>query len=238
MTVWVNGEKVYDFQDRRGFTPEEASFDAMMVKGTNRVLVKCGNRGGPWHSRSPWPMPSDYAFLQGPAAGAFDPESFRAFAQSHKGKPEHGKALFNDLKGLACVKCHAVGGQGGAVGPELTSVGVKYPKDEIITSVLYPSAKISSGYEPVVIALADGRVVTGVVKGETAEALLIDDVDAKHQTIPKSEIDARKLGDVSLMPSGLAEGLSRDDFADLVAYLETLKDKDVNPAKPGGTGGR
>jgi cytochrome c553 len=40
------------------------------------------------------------------------------------------------------------------------------------------------------------------------------------------------------MPSGLAEGLSRQDFADLVAYLETLKDKDVNPAKPAAGGGR
>ena len=234
LTVWVNGEKVYDFQDRRGFNPDEAQFDASLIKGQNRVVIKCGNRGGPWQFSVAVAYASDYAFLKGPAPGAFDPEAYRKFAQSARGKAAHGRALFSDLKGLACVKCHAVGGQGGAVGPELTSVGAKYPKDEIITAVLYPSAKISSGYEPVVIALADGRVVTGIVKGETAEAVEVEDAEAKRQSIPKADIDERKPSPVSLMPNGLAEGLSRQDFADLVAYLETLRDKDVNPARAGG----
>ncbi len=72
--------------------------------------------------------------------------------------------MFHDAKGLGCVKCHAVGKEGGTVGPELSTVGAKYPRDELIASVLYPSAKISSGYEPTVFALADGRVVTGIVR--------------------------------------------------------------------------
>ncbi len=231
LTVWVNGEKVYDFQNSRGYNPEESQFDAPLLKGTNRILIKCGNNGGGYQFSLAVGSPSDYAFLQGPAPGAFDAEAFRKFAQSHQGKPEHGLALFSDLKGLACIKCHSVGGQGGTVGPELTSVGAKYPKDEIITAVLYPSAKISSGYEPQVISTADGRVITGIVKNETGDAVEIEDVDAKRQSIAKGDIDERKQSDVSLMPNGLAEGLSSQDFADLVAYLETLKDKDVRPAK-------
>ncbi len=231
LTVWINGEKVYDFQDRRGFNPDAGHFDALLVKGVNHLLIKCGNRGGPWQFSVAIGQPAEHAFLEGPAPGAFDPESYRKFAQATKGKAEHGRALFTDLKGLACVKCHAVGGQGGAVGPELTSVGAKYPKDEIITAVLYPSAKISSGYEPVVIALADGRIVTGIIKGETADAVEVEDGEAKRAKILKGEIDDRKASPVSLMPNGLAEGLSKQDFADLVAYLETLRDKDVNPPK-------
>ena len=229
---WINGEKVYDFQDRRSYNPEEAKFDAALSKGMNRVLVKCGNRGGGWQFGLAIAAPSDYAFLQGPAPGAFDPEAYRKFAQSAEGQAERGKSLFADLKGLACVKCHAVGGQGGAVGPELTSVGAKYPKDELISAVLYPSSKISSGYEPVVIATADGKVVTGIVKGETAESVEVEDVDAKRIKIAKSEIDERKRSDVSLMPNGLAEGLTRQDFADLIAYLGTLKDKEIGAKKP------
>lgn len=232
LTVWINGEKVYDFQDRRSYNPEEAKFDAALSKGVNRVLVKCGNRGGGWQFGLAIAAPSDYAFLQGPAPGAFDPEAYRKFAQSAEGQAERGKSLFADLKGLACVKCHAVGGQGGAVGPELTSVGAKYPKDELISAVLYPSSKISSGYEPVVIATADGKVVTGIVKGETAESVEVEDVDAKRIKIAKSEIDERKRSDVSLMPNGLAEGLTRQDFADLIAYLGTLKDKEIGAKKP------
>jgi putative membrane-bound dehydrogenase-like protein len=234
LTVWLNGEKVYDFQNRRGYQAEESRFDAPVLKGKNHVVIKCGNNGGGWQYSVAVAYPSDYVFLKGPLPGAFDPEAFRKFAQSAKGKVEHGRALFTDLKGLACVKCHTVGGQGGQVGPELSSVGVKYPKDEIITSILYPSAKISSGYEPVVIATADGKVVTGIVKGETADAIEVEDGEAKRIRILKSDIDERKRSEVSLMPNGLAEGLSREDFADLIAYLETLKDKPAEPAKTGG----
>jgi putative membrane-bound dehydrogenase-like protein len=238
LTVWVNGEKAYDFQDRRGFDDAAPRFDVPLVKGKNRILVKCGNRGGAWAYSVAIGYPSDHAFLKGPSPGAFDPEAYRKFAQSAAGKADRGRVLFTDLKGLACVKCHSVGGQGGAVGPELTSVGVKYPKDELIAAVLYPSAKISSGYEPVVIATADGKVVTGIIKGETPEAVEVEDADAKRLRIAKDDIDERKRSEVSLMPNGLAEGLTRQDFADLIAYLETLKDKDISPSKPAAAVGR
>ena len=117
-----------------------------------------------------------------------------------------------DLKGLACIKCHAVGKEGGSVGPELSSVGAKYPRDELIASVLFPSAKISSGYEPSTFALADGRVITGIVRNETADAVEIQDADAKTIRIAKDDIDERKRSDVSLMPNGPGPGLEPPGF--------------------------
>ena len=89
--------------------------------------------------------------------------------------------------------------------------------------MLYPSAKISSGYEPTIFALADGRVITGIVRNESAGTVEILDADAKTIKFPKADVDERKRSDVSLMPNGLAQGLSPQDFADLIAYLETLK---------------
>ena len=224
LTVWINGEKVYDFQDSRGYSPDTANFDAGLVSGKNRVLIKCGNHSGGWEFSVAVSAPADYAFLKGPAPGAFDPEAYREFALKGTGKADHGKALFADLKGLACLKCHAVSGQGGLVGPELTSVGAKYPKEELIASVLYPSAKISSGYEPVLVATTDGKIINGIIKGENADAIEIEDADAKRLKIAKADIDERKRGEISIMPNGLAEGLTPQDFADLIAYLETLKD--------------
>jgi putative heme-binding domain-containing protein len=139
------------------------------------------------------------------------------------GDSGRGRRLFADLKGLACIKCHAVGKEGGTVGPELGSIGSKYPRDELIASVLYPSAKISSGYEPETLALSDGRVLSGIVRNETKDAVEIQDADARLVKVAKDDIDARKRSDVSLMPTGLAQGISTRDFADLIAYLETLK---------------
>jgi putative heme-binding domain-containing protein len=228
LTVWLNGQEVYRFSDRRGFDPEQARFDVSLRKGINRVLIRCGNRGGPWQFAVAVTAPADFAFLKGPSADAFNPEAYRAAAMRGGGDPAHGRRLFADVKGLACIKCHAVGKEGGTVGPELGSIGSKYPRDELIASVLTPSAKISSGYEPEVLALADGRVLTGIVRNETADAVEIQDADAKLAKVAKDDIDARKRSDVSLMPTGLAQGISTSDFADLIAYLETLRNVEVN----------
>ncbi|OJW12340.1 MAG: dehydrogenase [Planctomycetales bacterium 71-10] len=228
LTVWVNGEQVFDFADSRGYSPDSDRFDVPLRKGMNRIAIRCGNNGGLWEYSVAVSGPTDYAFLKEPAAGSFDPEAYRAEAMKGGGDPKKGKVLFHDLKGLACVKCHAVAPGGATVGPELSSVGAKYPRDELVTAVLFPSAKISSGYEPVILATDDGRVFSGVIKGETPEAVELQDADAKVVRIPVEEIEERRRGDVSIMPPGLAEGLKPSDFADLIAYLEGLKD--VKPA--------
>jgi putative membrane-bound dehydrogenase-like protein len=223
LTVWVNGKQVYDSQENRGFNHEQSRFEVSLVKGTNRVLVRCGNGGGPWLYAVAVSSPADYAFLKGPAKGAFNPDEYRAAALKANGDPVRGRSLFADPKGLACTKCHAVGSEGGRVGPELSSVGAKYPRDELITAVLAPSAKIASGYEPTIFALSDGRVVSGIIKNEGHDRVEIQDSDAKVVSLAKDEIEERRKSDVSLMPNGLAQGLSTKDFADLISYLETLK---------------
>ena len=223
LKVWINGKQVYDFSDRRGFEHEQGRFEVSLSRGPNRILVRCGNRGGGWQFAVALSSPAEHAFLKAPARESFNPEAYRALALKGQGSAARGRTLFADLKGLACIKCHAVGKEGGTVGPELSSVGAKYPRDELISSVLFPSAKISSGYEPTTFALADGRVVTGIVRNETADAFEIQDADAKSVRIAKADVDERKRSDVSLMPNGLAQGLSPQDFADLIAFLETLK---------------
>lgn len=233
LTVWLNGRQVFEFGGDRGYAPEQDRFEVELAEGVNRLVVKCGNRGGGWQYSVAVAAPADYAFLAMPAAGGFNPEEYREFALSHPGRPERGRALFDDPKGLACAKCHKVAGQGGSVGPDLTGLGGKYAATEIIESVLYPSAKIFSGYEPVVVATADGRVLTGIVKSDDESGLVIQDAEDQAVAIPRGEIEERRFSDVSLMPNGLAEGLSKQDFADLIAYLTSLRE-----APPASAGGR
>ena len=234
LTVWFNGKEVYDFTQRRGYKSDTDRVEVKLKKGTNRLVIKCGNRGGPWQFGVALVGPGEYAFLRGASdLGGFNPDVYGKFALSARGNPAQGRALFFDLKGVACIKCHTVGKDGGTVGPELSTVGAKYPRDDLIASVLFPSAKIFQGYEPVVVATSDGRVLTGIVKNETPEVLEIEDADARRIKIAKDQVEERKPSDVSIMPSGLAEGLSRQDFADLVAYLETLKEAPIQPASGG-----
>ena len=224
LTVWLNGVKVYSFKDSRGYQADSSSVEISLKAGENRFIIKCGNNGGPWQFSVGVNEIGDYAFLKGAAPGQFDAEEFRKKAVAEAGDPVRGQKLFADVKGLACVKCHAVGGQGGAVGPELSGLAAKYNKDEIATSILYPSAKIASGYESLIVATKDGRVVTGVLKADTTSGLELEDADAKRVRVELDDIEERRAGDVSIMPNGLAEGLQPKDFADLLAYLDTLRE--------------
>jgi putative heme-binding domain-containing protein len=127
-----------------------------------------------------------------------------------------------------------VRGSGGEVGPDLSNIGGKYAREHLIESVLEPSRQIVEGYRPTIVALEDGRVLTGLVKTETADRLTLVDAEAREQAVAKSEIAQRKFGDVSIMPDGLSVKLTRAQFADLIAYLESLRDRD-QPTPGSGT---
>ncbi len=234
LTVWLNGKEVYKFDKDRGFEPEAARVDVELKQGKNLFFVRCGNNGGPWAFSVAVSNAAEHAFLKGPSVEGYNPDRFRLAASKGEGKPDHGKALFADLKGLACIKCHVVGGLGGAIGPDLSGIAARYPRDELITSILYPSQRIFSGYETAVVATGDGRVLTGLIKSDNADGIEIEDADGKKTRVPRADVEDRKVSELSLMPNGIVEGISPGDFADLVAYLETLKDASSNQAKPPG----
>ena len=151
------------------------------------------------------------------------PRNTPASPGPHVGDAARGRALFADPKRLACARCHRVRGEGGEVGPDLSDIAGKFPRDLLIESVLEPSRQIVEGYRPTIVATVDGRVLTGIVKGESAAELTLVDAEGRRQVVRKSEIEERKIGDVSIMPVGLVSGLARQEFADLIAYLETLR---------------
>ena len=222
LSVWLNGKRVYHFADRRGYDPESARVEVSLRKGTNRIFVKCGNRGGPWSFSVGVTSAGDYAFLKAPAPGAYNPDEYRSFALNAAGKADHGRVLFADLKGLACIKCHAVKGEGGNVGPDMTGIGVRYPREELIQSILYPSARIFSGYEPVVLALTDGRVLTGLLKSDGADSVEIQDAEgegrARSQGRHRGEEVERRLADAQRPRRGIEErGFRRPDRLSRIA---------------------
>ena len=156
-------------------------------------------------------------------SSALEPMDYANFARGNPGNAEHGKKLFFDVNGVGCAKCHVVSGQDGAVGPDLTTVGSQFARDILIESILYPSKAIREGYQQIVFELKNGDSVSGAVKGESTETVTIQDSEARLQTVRKSDIARRTTSALSLMPEGLQAALSLTDFADLIAYLESLK---------------
>jgi putative heme-binding domain-containing protein len=222
--VELNGEVVHSVQALAGrrYAPDSDLVRVTLKAGKNRLLVQARQGIGVWCFGVQVSEPSSVV-LAG-TSGPSKLEVLRDYAKSHDGDPEKGAAIFLDPKGVGCVKCHAAAGRGTAtVGPDLTGLASKYDKSEIIRSVLEPSARLATGYQPVVVALADGRVVTGLVRAETGTELELVDADAKVVRVAKDEVVERRTGDVSVMPAGVAETLEPGQFADLIAFLASLK---------------
>lgn len=140
------------------------------------------------------------------------------------GDPTRGRTRFFLTAQNSCASCHRVQGQGQWVGPDLSTIGTKYGKDELLRSILSPSAAIGYNYRALSLALTDGRVITGLPVEDTSERLVVKTADGRRIILRPGDIEDRKTSDVSLMPEGLAQTMSEGELVDLLAYLTTLRE--------------
>ena len=148
------------------------------------------------------------------------PERYQAVLEG--GSIERGRALFENHTGIQCVRCHMVDGKGGKVGPDLSKIGGKFPREYLLESLLAPELKIAEGFEGVLLSTTDGRVLTGTLEQEDDQELRIVDGNGKKLVIAKSEIEQRQ-GGKSVMPGNLLQLINSSDLRDFVEYLASLK---------------
>ena len=140
---------------------------------------------------------------------------------AESGNPHRGEAIYRRAA-LQCVVCHAIGGAGGIIGPDMVSIGSSAPVDYLIESLLQPSVKIKEGYHTTLVTLKNGDAFAGAIAREDANELVIRDAAGTENRIPKSDIASNNVSPVSLMPPGLTAQLREDEFVDLVAFLSNL----------------
>lgn len=138
------------------------------------------------------------------------------------GDAERGRAVFFEKAAASCVRCHKVAGTGGDVGPELTKIGGTKARDYLLDALVLPSKAIAQGFETAILEMADGRVLTGIVRGETEKELKLVNADGQITTVKKSDIEGRTPGK-SAMPEDLTTKLTPFEVRDLVEYLSTRK---------------
>ena len=156
-------------------------------------------------------------------------EDYARFALAHPGDPVRGQRVFWDENGVACLKCHQVAGQGAQVGPDLTLIGAQFSRRELMEHVLEPSKVVREGYQQFTVEMRDGETWSGLIKGETAEVLTLVTANGQGQSLPKKDILSRHVSSLSLMPEGLQVGLSLEQFADLIGFLESRRDDPRQP---------
>jgi putative membrane-bound dehydrogenase-like protein len=138
------------------------------------------------------------------------------------GDIRRGQAVFNSQK-AACSSCHAIGYLGGNVGPDLTRIGQVRTERDLLESIVYPSASFVRSYEPVVVMTKSGDDYSGVVRKDAPDQLVIATGPGAEVRIARGDIVDMHPGTVSVMPAGLDELLSRQELADLVAFLKGTK---------------
>jgi putative membrane-bound dehydrogenase-like protein len=124
-----------------------------------------------------------------------------------------GRSLFD----RTCASCHKLYGEGGAIGPDLTGGG-RSNLDYLLENLVDPSASVTSEFRMVRVAMADGRVLNGLIRSQTERTLTLQ-TQTEALTLDRRDIDVIQPSDQSLMPEGLLASLNAADTRDLIAYL-------------------
>ncbi len=138
-----------------------------------------------------------------------------------EGNPVIGEAIYRRAS-MMCQNCHGIGGAGGQLGPDLSSLGTSLPVDNIIKSILDPTESIKEGFELQKVTKNDGGIVMGYLVNDGAREVVIRDMAGNENGIPKSQIKGLEKVTGSLMPAGITASLEKQEFIDLVSYLSKL----------------
>jgi putative heme-binding domain-containing protein len=117
-----------------------------------------------------------------------------------------------------CAGCHQIGGRGALVGPQLDGEGLR-GSERILEDILDPNRNVDPAFHATLLALRDGRVISGLVRREEGPNLILVDRNGKETTIPSGDIEERRLTRLSPMPADFGAVISEGDLYDLVAFL-------------------
>jgi len=149
------------------------------------------------------------------------PEADRqiAFAQSKAAlsltpNPARGRDVFR----RHCAACHRLDREGVAVGPDLFDIR-NQSKESILRHLVIPEAEIAPNFTAYECATRDGRTLTGLLLAESPASITLRMGQGLEETVPREQITSLNASRLSLMPQGLEAAMSRQELADLLAYL-------------------
>ena len=138
------------------------------------------------------------------------------------GDVRRGQAIFNSQK-AACFSCHTMGYLGGKVGPDLTSIGQARTERDLLESVIYPSASFVRSFEPYIVTTKGDETYSGVLKKDSADEVVLATGPNAEVRVPRLDITEMRPGTVSVMPAGLEQQMTKQELADLLAFLKSTK---------------
>jgi putative heme-binding domain-containing protein len=142
---------------------------------------------------------------------------------SLKGNAERGRQLFFKSAGLQCITCHRVNGTGNTLGPDLSQIGKKATRSQILESLLEPSKSIEPAYVAYLLETTDGKFYTGLLGSKTDTEVVLKVAGDKEVRVPAAKVERLAPQSKSLMPELLLRDLTAEQAADLLEFLSGLK---------------
>lgn len=139
------------------------------------------------------------------------------------GNAHAGRKLFFESQTLQCRNCHRVSDQGKSLGPDLTQIGKRLNRDQLLHSILAPSEKIDPKFRTWIVETTAGRVFTGLLVEKTDEKIVLKTTEHKLIEVPAAEQELLVPQPNSLMPELQHRSLTAQQLADLVDYLASLQ---------------
>jgi putative heme-binding domain-containing protein len=131
--------------------------------------------------------------------------------------PARGASVFTQT----CSACHTFNGVGGHVGPDLSGIR-NQPADALLLHILVPNYEVVPGFQAVSITLRDGSTVVGHISTETESSVTLRTVYGTDETVLRTHISSLVASGLSLMPDGLEQSMTKNELADLIAYLKSI----------------
>jgi putative membrane-bound dehydrogenase-like protein len=151
-------------------------------------------------------------------------EAWRDFLLPGKGDAAGGERVFFHDKGPRCFACHKIDGRGEAIGPDLSHVGAALTRARLIESILEPSKEIAPAFVTWLVTTRDGKQHVGVILGESFDStLMLADAQGKRTVLKITDVEERVAQTTSIMPADLHAKMTRQEFLDLLAFLESRK---------------
>ncbi|MGV3772226.1 MAG: c-type cytochrome [Verrucomicrobiales bacterium] len=132
---------------------------------------------------------------------------------------QKGKAAFAAAQ---CLACHRFGNEGGAVGPDITTISSRFARRDLLESIIDPSKVISEQYSNTTLYLKDDEEITGRILEEKPDSyvVMVNPLLNTKQEVKKADVTRKEIAKFSAMPAGLVNVLTKDEIYDLLAYIE------------------
>ncbi|MEX2512156.1 MAG: PVC-type heme-binding CxxCH protein [Cyclobacteriaceae bacterium] len=130
--------------------------------------------------------------------------------------PALGKGVFDKT----CSSCHTYAGEGGEVGPDLTGVN-NQPGDALLLHTIVPNYEVLPAYQAITVSTKDGRSISGWISAESENSMTLRTAFGTNESILRSNIVSIHNPGLSLMPDGLEQTMTKEDMANLIAFLKS-----------------